>query len=728
MREITNFWEVISEYEIEIPIIQRDYAQGRKTPKVNEIRRKILDDICLALNEGKRLEFDFVYGNIETRDAGNIFIPLDGQQRLTTLFLLHWYLAFQEKEYNEMKILDRFTYETRISSRDFCHALIDNANDLPDLTVNNPVSTMIKNASWFFLSWAKDPTIRAMLQTLDNIHQKFFSQKSLWKVLSDINNCPIVFRFVKLDDFGLGDDLYIKMNARGKALTDFENFKAKFEQHLNQNFKDEEIYFSYKIDGSWTDLFWSPPENARFDDKYLNFFKAIAINNYALKMDTSISRRYEQIGSIGSIISSIPSLLFQLDKGALRDLKVLDTILEFSSGNNLEFDKISVRPLFQQIIESSNPTYFQRLMFYAISRFLTAKESRSIDRQRLSDWTRVIYNLVKNTEYDQLIEFARSIKSIDDLVNHADNILDYVSNSENSIQGFNIIQIEEERIKALLIIRSPEWKALILEAEKHKYFDGQIGFVLYFAGILSEYSVNKINEWFDTDDEIYQRIFREYFDKSSAIFGSDGLKIQSYLWERALLCKGYYWIGRGERFSLLLNTHRDYSWKRLLRDTDNNNEKRNYVKQVLDGVSVNTLLKDLETIIKTHNVSDIRQYFIDDPRIIAACYDRFIQKHNDTYLLLKTSITAGYHKELRSYALYLRLRRLCRCEKHCKCTEYLEQCGINNVKKISRINNHNVEISYSNGDFLVDNNGVHFEFKSEDEVVDYLSGQNIITY
>ena len=31
---------------------------------------------------------------------------------------------------------------------------------------------------------------------------------------------------------GSGEDLYIKMNSRGKPLTPFENFKARFEQAI----------------------------------------------------------------------------------------------------------------------------------------------------------------------------------------------------------------------------------------------------------------------------------------------------------------------------------------------------------------------------------------------------------------------------------------------------------------------------------------------------------------
>ena len=52
---------------------------------------------------------------------------------------------------------------------------------------------------------------------------------------------------------GLPDDLYIKMNSRGKSLTDFEHFKSRFSEILDE---DSANYFNEKIDKSCLDLFW----------------------------------------------------------------------------------------------------------------------------------------------------------------------------------------------------------------------------------------------------------------------------------------------------------------------------------------------------------------------------------------------------------------------------------------------------------------------------------------
>ena len=75
--------------KIIIPIIQRDYAQGRIEPEINRIRARFLQSLHQAITR-QPITLDFVYGDI---DVNGIMTPLDGQQRLTALFLLHWYSA-----------------------------------------------------------------------------------------------------------------------------------------------------------------------------------------------------------------------------------------------------------------------------------------------------------------------------------------------------------------------------------------------------------------------------------------------------------------------------------------------------------------------------------------------------------------------------------------------------------------------------------------------------------
>lgn len=188
-----NFKSVVEKYKIQIPIIQRDYAQGRNDRKVTEIRDNFLNSVSEVLHQKAELHLDFVYGSIKE----DKFIPLDGQQRLTTLFLLYWY--FGKKENRAIQFLKNFTYKTRASSREFCWKLVDCEIDFQC----NIISDEIKDSSWFMPYWENDPTIKAMLSMIDAIHLKF-QNKSFF---SELDNTT--FNFFELEKFGLDDDLYI---------------------------------------------------------------------------------------------------------------------------------------------------------------------------------------------------------------------------------------------------------------------------------------------------------------------------------------------------------------------------------------------------------------------------------------------------------------------------------------------------------------------------------------
>ena len=141
---LRNFFKKYS--RIEIPKIQRDYAQGRENE--SEVADRFLDKIFECLKENKNLELDFIYGSVDK----NVVYLLDGQQRVTTLFLLHWYIALRElakDEFNKIECLNKFTYSTRVSSREFCQNIIDNIKNIKDeISKNdkkNKLSDIIKD-------------------------------------------------------------------------------------------------------------------------------------------------------------------------------------------------------------------------------------------------------------------------------------------------------------------------------------------------------------------------------------------------------------------------------------------------------------------------------------------------------------------------------------------------------------------------------------------------------
>ncbi|MBK1719710.1 DUF262 domain-containing protein [Thiocystis violacea] len=291
---------------IEIPRMQRDYAQGRQDGDVPRIRRKFLEVLCRAVTKGESVGLDFIYGEVEDRridgTVKKCMIPLDGQQRLTTLFLLHWYLAARSRiTGSKCDFLGRFTYETRYSARDFCKKLVLQRPDFPH---NTRLSEWLGDQHWYAWIWKHDPTIQSMLVMLDDIHDLLKDAddeacQTAWDRLVSENAPAISFESLSLEKMGLTDDLYIKMNSRGKPLTPFERFKADFEQTLKEISEanegkiagEESSYqeFIRKVDQEWSDLLWRMRgDDDIIDDEFLRLFRFISdifVYRYHLKPD-----------------------------------------------------------------------------------------------------------------------------------------------------------------------------------------------------------------------------------------------------------------------------------------------------------------------------------------------------------------------------------------------------------------------------------------------------------
>jgi hypothetical protein len=230
-----------------IPMFQRDYAQGRD----NDATRRVRDAFLLALREALQsdapLSLDFVYGNVEK----GTLTPLDGQQRLTTLFLLHAYFASRAR-IDAHDLLSRFRYETRVSARAFCEALTQRGVPIE----GEMVGATIRDQPWFLSAWAHDPTVRAMLVMLDAIHVHFreVDASAAWGRLTDAARPAVGFHLLPVKDLGSPDTLYIRMNSRGRSLTPFEVFKARFEHTLDED--PRRAVFAERFDGAWSDLLW----------------------------------------------------------------------------------------------------------------------------------------------------------------------------------------------------------------------------------------------------------------------------------------------------------------------------------------------------------------------------------------------------------------------------------------------------------------------------------------
>lgn len=724
--ERLSFFKIFSQknFKLVIPIIQRDYAQGRTNYETKEVRTDFLEALSTYLKENKpNRDLDFVYGTLQKGDDENErvhFIPLDGQQRLTTLFLLHWFLYqisddIKLKTMFQDKLLDgdksQFTYETRQSSIDFCDALMKAEVDMDNLvTIKNrngldipSLSATLKNEHWFYRIWNNDPTIQSMLVMLDAIYKKFNGKKEYFSKLMDEDNPIITFIFMDLKEYKLTDDLYIKMNSRGKPLSKFENFKAKFEQYIkwiinsdaslkNKKYKikysstETEVdlykYFSFNIDTKWTTLFWQYCKNGKAKnlDSYIeNFIRVILTLHYSSKVElapkATSDATLDVLMSSDSDYKSLTFNKYESTKALSPDaiLSLVDAFDALYNGkNNIKhyvsedykfyFDEDKV---FKKVIEN-NLTRNERIQFYAYIRFLVHYQCNG---EGIDEWMRIIHNISHpdNSIIDGNDDMVRGIRSIDVLLPYANTIVNHLKN--NLITGFAQHQCIEECIKAQLVDR-PLWKKIIEDTEKHPYFNGQIGFILQFSGICDDYKKNHEIRWTEQEENNKLLIFNRYAQIASYMFDLDlnGVRHNNkdYCFERAVLAQGDYLMeASNDRFNLLStetvakNVKRDHSWKRLLRINETKEElieSQNYVKEAFDKVSdMNDISSSFEMQCKDIKTgSHWRDLLIATPELFEISENGFMAFDEDQLLILRYWFRNTYHVELYTYHLWLK--------------------------------------------------------------------------
>lgn len=570
-----SFWNFLKENTIEIPIIQRDYAQGRLGKE--NLRKNFLADLKNALDSNEIMKLDFVYGSIENDNLN----PLDGQQRLTTLWLLHWYIALRAGELSEdnCKIFRKFTYETRISSREFCQNLC-NPNHFDNFDGNDIVGYITKQ-TWFYSAWKQDPTIQSMLRMLggttkedkdgndivDGIEELFKCSsecfidgkvscvfKSYWKKLTSVN-APIVFYHLPLKDFGLSDDLYIKMNARGKQLTNFENFKADLIGYIKQvednpesewkDLLDAKNGIPIKLDTDWTDIFWkNKSKKSNIDEIYFAFINRYFIQelicakkedntdlysvDYLEKENVAFRHLYGERGDDSRLqYSGLDKYLFSDDKEILHSLftSFSDTLNNFKPDNsNCKFfgacclntyfptwvdSKFEFIPRYDETGNITTLGQKERVVFLAVCRYF---EKGNFNNVLFKRWMRVVWNIVENSGIETISAMIGAMRLIDELSEGAHDIYNFLSNSQLQVKSqFAKDQVVEEIAKAKQIINGgDEWETKIIDAEKYAFFKGAIRFLF-------------TNENGEVNDESWDN-FDKKWENAKKYFDENGVK------------------------------------------------------------------------------------------------------------------------------------------------------------------------------------------------------------
>lgn len=471
-----SFWRLLDDVPaIEIPVIQRDYVQGRDDARAKNIAARFVSSLNKAINErlndkdSHPLLLDFIFGS---SDSG-IFVPFDGQQRLTTLWLLHLYTASNASALDDAvhKRLGQFHYAVREDSALFCKTLLQYMSALsakPELWNQQNLKKLIQIQPWFLPQWKQDPTIKNMLNMLEDIHTQFHNQQSAWELLTLPVNPPVMFYFQDIAELKTrGDELFIKMNARGKQLTEFEIFKARFLEWLESHAKNKKSDFTKYLNHNWQDLFWeifgksSTKKDKTFysDECFCNFLRFFATmlqyfsSNFA---DTTASDEDLFCLVVKAVQKGAPSPVEEGNLSFLENvLNALQKLEATPGGIKAFFDDIFLAAddptlpvcgkiswfrnnhvnMFEEVC-SGKPTLPDREMLFACLLLLAGKNKLGPD-DRLH--LRVLRNLLANSTSENYE--AKLPELLPDIV-------DIVQKGEiNLSSAFNTYQLKEEMVK-----------------------------------------------------------------------------------------------------------------------------------------------------------------------------------------------------------------------------------------------------------------------------------------
>lgn len=374
-----------------------------------------------------------------------------------------------------------FTYETRPSARRFCQRL---AGSTPPHG-GGRLSEWVQDQPWYLFVWRYDPTINSMLVMLDAIDGEFadVDAQMAWARLTDLENPAISFHLLPLPDMGSAEDLYVKMNSRGKPLTDFENFKARFEKVIEWA-PAESVEFALRADTDWSDVLWPfRGDDDLVDDEFLRYFDFVTevcewsddqLGSGAGTL-TRLQRAHRVFGEENPLRSDHLSFLFaafNVWKG--RDIAATFTELFGDSGPGADANPL---PLF---FRDPNPNLFeaacrnygetggggnriftfgQTLLLFAVVLNLT--EATDDFPVRL----RTLRNLIEGSQYEMRGErMPRLVADTRELIEHG--TLPQPGNT------FAVAQISDEADKRIFLAERPDLAQTLRDLEDHFLLKG----------------------------------------------------------------------------------------------------------------------------------------------------------------------------------------------------------------------------------------------------------------
>lgn len=590
-----------------IPEIQRDYVW--EPADVADL----LGYLCEGFEGGKAdvpyLGFIYAYGD---RDFVRKYFLIDGQQRLTTIFLLliagYAYDGKKMPEYLFDREQLKLDYKVRQSTHDFLTDLVAHCHKGP-LALDFSVTDQV----WYHDNYNNDRSIRHMIRNFEFI-------RGWLKDLPDVAGFiafaeeRLELSYYDIPDGRQGEDLYIYMNSRGRQLEPNETLKAKYLARVT-----DKKHWGAEWE-RWQDLFWKfrlqrPDADEGFND-FLKMAQLIEMSRQGMTAD--VISGYARGATDQSLLperlpEAVEDLqrLFEAYEWLVRLAAVQDFFRDYEEQKH--YFLLTPQPDRAQIF------YFRLLPVLA---FVSVTGCR--DEQAVLRFIRFFYNLSRKRGSigkdigTQLVAAIRLMQEYSQAGRTVFDVCDLIAYKKR-----RTTLLDDEEVHKLSLYQHPpaeltrtELEDLFWAVEDHEIFEGQIGFFLW------HYS--------DAETGAYRHeLFVAAWAKFRRLFEEEdhGMIVMT------LLQYGHTWV-RETPFYYVNYNCADWNW--LVQA-----ENGRHLMQLLEDLTLNGW-KDLDSIIEKKSGEYLKAR---DYTTVAA-----IKSETDLYKQVKLLAILDYFSEKRLFS------------------------------------------------------------------------------
>ncbi len=660
------------ERRIIIPDLQRDYCWGdenntKSTGEKGELVSDFVNNLLTQFNDYKTindkecLNLGLFYGY---EVPANHIQLCDGQQRLTTLYLLLGMINKNTIEHKEDTLLTEGKFRRYLIS-DFEYKHDDkepylnyairetSLYFLSDLVCkffigNTDKVENIKSADWYFDYYNLDPSIQSMLKALAKI-EKIFGEDSNSSLdfleFGDWLINKVTFLYFDMENRKNGEETFVVINTTGESLSSTQNLKPLVLQEKNADFDNTCFKEEGKgIDKCWEEIetwFWRQRKggNDTADAGFAEFLRWISIIEQVDK-DAPEEEKTDSIKKLIQLVLQGKHCDFPYKEIPFEDIyKYWEALVWLEDKSNLSFAENYLSPSVNKDVNNRNAIgQADCFVLLPVLKFVYLNITKIDTDTTIQRNARRIYEFFKN-----LIRIDNVSKAVNTLVGDTIKVIDLLKDGDlvslidtsvgTSAISKQILTDEEKKKLEILknsIDREPV-EVAFWKAQEHNIWSGEILPMI-------EWSTDDKTQVFDLDK------FNKYAEKFAEVFaGKCDANIDNT--RRALLTRGLKEFPRVFRGYTNKCFGWEWSdWQVLI--NDNKDNFKCFFDELLQGTKLQEMIDNFA------DTTNEFYRFVKYPELLAYCEQKNIQKWDSSYCLVKQRQAKKY-LELETFCMYI---------------------------------------------------------------------------